>query len=78
LTKLGIDLAVRAPHVATLTDERGNLIWKRRRFSNGKPTWWCSAPPSGPTGLARPINVHFVNAFDVAASVAEYFQPGEK
>jgi len=27
LTTLGIDLAVRAAHVATLTDERGKVVW---------------------------------------------------
>ena len=34
LTTLGIDLAVRAAHVATPTDERGEVLWKRRRFFN--------------------------------------------
>jgi transposase len=34
LTTLGIDLAVRAPHVATLTDEHGKVVWAKRRFRN--------------------------------------------
>jgi len=34
LTTLGIDLAVRAAHVATLTDERGKVVWAKRRFRN--------------------------------------------
>ena len=31
---LGIDLRVRAAHVATLCDERGEVIWSKRRFRN--------------------------------------------
>ena len=31
---LGIDLGVRAAHVATLCDERGEVIWSKRRFRN--------------------------------------------
>ena len=34
MTTLGIDLAVRAPHIATLSDERGEVIWTKRRFSS--------------------------------------------
>jgi len=34
LTTLGIDLAVRAAHVATLADDRGVVVWSRRRFHN--------------------------------------------
>ena len=34
MTTLGIDLAVRAAHVATLTDERGKVVWAKRRFRN--------------------------------------------
>jgi transposase len=30
--RIGIDIAVRAPHQATLADERGNLIWSGHRF----------------------------------------------
>jgi len=31
---LGIDLGVRAAHVATLCDERGEVVWSKRRFRN--------------------------------------------
>ncbi len=31
---LGIDLGVRAAHVATLCDEQGEVIWSKRRFGN--------------------------------------------
>lgn len=31
---LGIDLGVRTTHVATLCDERGEVIWSKRRFGN--------------------------------------------
>lgn len=34
MTTMGIDLAVRAAHVATLTDGRGQVVWTRRRFHN--------------------------------------------
>lgn len=34
MSTLGIDLAVRAAHVATLTDEKGNVVWSRRRFQS--------------------------------------------
>ena len=34
MTTLGIDLAVRAAHVATLTNDRGEVMWTRRRFYN--------------------------------------------
>ncbi len=30
----GIDLGVRAAHVATLCDERREVIWSKRRFGN--------------------------------------------
>jgi hypothetical protein len=31
---LGIDLGIRAAHVATLCNERGERVWSRRRFRN--------------------------------------------
>jgi len=34
VSTLGIDLAVRAAHVATLADDRGEVIWSRRRFQS--------------------------------------------
>jgi transposase len=34
LTTLGIDLAVRAAHVGTLTNDQGEIVWSRRRFQN--------------------------------------------
>ena len=34
MATLGIDLAVRAAHVATLADDRGRVVWTRRRFHN--------------------------------------------
>lgn len=32
ILRMGIDIAVRAPHQATLADERGELIWSGHRF----------------------------------------------
>ena len=34
MTTLGVDLAVRAAHVATLSNERGEVVWSRRRFTS--------------------------------------------
>ena len=31
---LGVDLGIRASHVATLCDERGERVWSQRRFGN--------------------------------------------
>ena len=31
---LGVDLGIRAAHVATLCDERGERVWSKRRFGN--------------------------------------------
>ena len=32
ILRMGIDIAVRAPHQASLTDERGALLWSGHRF----------------------------------------------
>lgn len=32
ILRMGIDIAVRAPHQATLADERGELLWSGHRF----------------------------------------------
>ena len=32
ILRLGIDIAVRAPHQASLADERGQLLWSGHRF----------------------------------------------
>ena len=34
MSTLGVDLAVRAAHVATLANDRGEVIWSRRRFTS--------------------------------------------
>ena len=31
---LGVDLGIRANHVATLCNERGERVWSKRRFRN--------------------------------------------
>ena len=31
---LGVDLGIRATHVATLCDSRGEVVWSKRRFGN--------------------------------------------
>ena len=32
ILRLGIDIAVRAPHQASLADERGEVLWSGHRF----------------------------------------------
>jgi transposase len=50
LTTLGIDLAVRAVHVATLADDRGEVIWTRRKFRNTPGDLAELAGDLGPAG----------------------------
>lgn len=45
---LGIDLAVRAVHVATLTDDRGKVVWTRRRFRNHPEDLVALSAAAGP------------------------------
>ena len=45
---MGIDLAVRAAHVATLTDDRGKVVWTRRRFHNRRDELVAVAEAAGP------------------------------
>jgi transposase len=58
VTTLGIDLAVRAAHVATLTDGRGEVVWKRRRFFNRQADLvalsTAAGPPEGLTVVMEP------------------------
>ena len=32
ILRMGIDIAVRAPHQASLADDRGELLWSGHRF----------------------------------------------
>ena len=32
ILRMGIDIAVRAPHQASLADDRGELVWSGHRF----------------------------------------------
>lgn len=48
MSTLGIDLAVRAPHVATLTDDRGTVIWSRRRFQSRPQDLAALSAAAGP------------------------------
>jgi hypothetical protein len=49
---LGIDLAVRAAHVATLTDDSGKVVWTRRRFHS----LWVPRMPSD--GFTQQVCTH--------------------
>src|SRR5579871_4429697 len=48
MTTLGIDLAVRAAHVATLADDRGGVMWRRRRFHNTSADLAALSAAAGP------------------------------
>lgn len=48
MTTLGIDLAVRAAHVATLTNDRGEVVWTRRRFYNRRADLLALSQAAGP------------------------------
>lgn len=48
MTTLGIDLAVRAAHVATLTNDRGEVVWSRRRFRNDRADLVALSATAGP------------------------------
>lgn len=48
MTTLGIDLAVRAAHVATLTDDHGKVVWRRRRFFNRRSDLMELSAAAGP------------------------------
>lgn len=45
---LGIDLAVRAAHVATLADDKGKVVWGRRRFHNRRCDLAALSEAAGP------------------------------
>ena len=54
--RIGIDIAVRAPHQATLADERGQLIWSGHRFRTAAAdldTLWQRLP-AAPTQVRSP------------------------
>jgi transposase len=48
VSTLGIDLAVRAPHVATLTNDRGEVVWTRRRFQSRPAALAALSKAAGP------------------------------
>ena len=48
MSTLGIDLAVRAAHVATLTDEQGKVVWSKRRFRNCRDDLVALSGAAGP------------------------------
>ena len=48
MTTLGIDLAVRAAHVATLTNEQGKVVWSKRRFRNCRDDLLALSDAAGP------------------------------
>jgi transposase len=48
MSTLGIDLAVRAAHVATLTNDQGEVIWSRRRFRSHPPELAALSAAAGP------------------------------
>jgi transposase len=71
LTTLGIDLAVRAVHVATLANDRGEVIWTRRKFRN---TPQDLAELSGAVGPAEGLTVVMEPTRNAWVIVAAHFR----
>lgn len=49
IVRIGVDIAVRAPHQATLADERGDLLWSGYRFRTSPADLeqlWSKLPPN--------------------------------
>jgi transposase len=70
VTTLGIDLAVRAAHVATLADERGEQVWSRRRFHNRRSDLDALTADVGPAAELTVVMEPTRNAW---APVAAHF-----
>ena len=71
MSTLGIDLAVRAPHVATLTNDQGEVIWSRRRFRSHSGDL---AALSAVTGPAAELTVVMEPTRSAWVVVAAHFQ----
>jgi len=50
LTPLGIRVALRAANMATLMNDRGEVVWSRRRFRNRSDELTALSDASGPAG----------------------------
>lgn len=68
MTTLGIDLAVRAVHVATLADDRGEVIWTRRKFRNTPADLAELASATGPASELRVVMEPTRNAWVIVAA----------
>jgi transposase len=73
---LGIDLAVRAAHVATLTDERGEVLWTRRRFYNRRKDLIALSAQAGPAADLTVVMEPTRNAWALVA--AHFKEAGAK
>ena len=71
MTTLGIDLAVRAVHVATLANDRGEVIWTRRKFRN---TPQDLTELSGAVGPAEELTVVMEPTRNAWVIVAAHFR----
>jgi transposase len=68
LTTLGIDLAVRAAHVATLASDRGDVVWTRRRFHNHPAELAALSAAAGPAEDLTVVMEPTRNAWVVVAA----------
>ena len=68
MTTLGIDLAVRAAHVATLADDRGQVVWTRRRFHNCHDELLAVSDAAGPPGELTVVMEPTRNAWVIVAA----------
>jgi len=69
MSTLGIDLAVRAAHVATLTNDRGEVIWSRRRFQSHPPDLAALSEAAGPASELTVVLEPTRNAWVVVAVI---------
>ncbi|HSS10644.1 MAG TPA: IS110 family transposase [Acidimicrobiales bacterium] len=68
MTTLGIDLAVRAAHVATLTNDIGEVVWTRRRFQNRPGDLAALSEAAGPAEELTVVMEPTRNAWVVVAA----------
>ena len=68
MATLGIDLAVRAAHVATLANEHGEVVWTRRRFRNRQADLVSLSAEAGPAENLTVVMEPTRNAWVIVAA----------
>ena len=68
MATLGIDLAVRAAHVATLANDNGEIVWSRRRFHNRSADLDLLSKATGPAEQLTVVMEPTRNAWAIVAA----------